>query len=144
MNLQGRCLGPDLCGDDVHLLHTELAWLGLPVPEDEWRRGFFGPGTFEAVKRFQTEHGLVVDGIVGDQTAPVINHAVEACKFFVVKGVVRQADGSPIAGAVVRAFDFDQDLHQEYLLGEMNDKATHCVSWDSSPAPIERTQEKPP
>ena len=33
----------------MRLLQTELAQLGLTVPDAEWLRAFFGPGTQEAV-----------------------------------------------------------------------------------------------
>lgn len=46
-------------GDDVKLLQSKLHCI-----ED----GIFGKITEEAVKNFQKEHNLVVDGIVGQKT----------------------------------------------------------------------------
>ncbi len=76
MNLQGRDLRIGLIGDDVRLLHTELAQLGLAVPDAERLRAFFGPGTCDAVANFQKAHGFATTGIV--DTATAINRAVDA------------------------------------------------------------------
>lgn len=43
--------------------------------------GIFGPLTEEAVKEFQQEHGLVVDGIVGDKTWSLL------CPFFTTRDI---------------------------------------------------------
>lgn len=42
--------------------------------------GYFGPDTEKAVKAFQKKHGLAVDGIVGSQTWPYIEKALNADK----------------------------------------------------------------
>jgi len=50
---------------DVRLLQSVLSALNYDVgPID----GVFGSVTADAVRRYQTNHGLVVDGVVGDQT----------------------------------------------------------------------------
>jgi cell wall-associated NlpC family hydrolase len=52
-------------GESVRFLQTKLKQLGYdPGPID----GIFGPGTERAVKNFQADQGLMVDGIVGKQT----------------------------------------------------------------------------
>jgi len=57
---------PRLQGQDVLILQQRLFELGYTeVGELD---GIFGPLTQAAVKRFQAEHGLVVDGIVGPLT----------------------------------------------------------------------------
>ncbi len=48
----------------VILLQALLAEVGLPVTID----GCFGSGTGRAVRRFQQQHGLVVDGTVAEKT----------------------------------------------------------------------------
>jgi peptidoglycan hydrolase-like protein with peptidoglycan-binding domain len=53
-------------GDDVRLLQQRL--LDLGYRELEIADGIFGPKTDQAVRRFQTVNGLVVDGRVGRNT----------------------------------------------------------------------------
>ncbi|MBE9117296.1 glycoside hydrolase family protein [Lusitaniella coriacea LEGE 07157] len=55
---------PLLHGDDVRRLQQALADAGFDVQAD----GYFGEGTDKAVKAFQEQKGLGVDGIVGTQT----------------------------------------------------------------------------
>lgn len=64
MNLQGRDLKLDLRGDDVALLHRELATIGLTVPDAERRETLFGQGTHEAVTHFQKQHCMEPTGVV--------------------------------------------------------------------------------
>ena len=70
MKLQGRNLEPNLRGDDVKLLQSELRMLKLKTqivdPE-----GFFGSTTFLAVQEFQQLHGLEATGIVDEGTATI-------------------------------------------------------------------------
>jgi peptidoglycan hydrolase-like protein with peptidoglycan-binding domain len=54
---------PEL-GDEVKVLQTILKQDGFSVDGD----GVFGPETESAVKRFQGEHGLADDGVVGPMT----------------------------------------------------------------------------
>jgi hypothetical protein len=51
-------------GEAVLALQRDLAALGYSLDAD----GAYGPGTAEAVRRFQTDHGLQADGIAGPQT----------------------------------------------------------------------------
>ena len=51
---------------DVWSLQVALDKAGFRAPVDETL--IFGPGTEKMVKKFQAEHGLVVDGIVGPKT----------------------------------------------------------------------------
>ncbi|HHX22521.1 MAG: peptidoglycan-binding domain-containing protein [Tepidanaerobacteraceae bacterium] len=63
--LGSRILYEGLQGEDVRELQSALESLGYDVgPID----GIFGPLTERAVKRFQKDNGLVVDGIVGQET----------------------------------------------------------------------------
>ena len=52
-------------GDEVQRLQERLQQLGYYAGEVD---GQYGPGTEEAVIRFQEQHGLTADGIAGDAT----------------------------------------------------------------------------
>ena len=52
-------------GDDVKYLQTKLALFGYHVGGAD---GIFGVNTCNAVIDFQSDHGLVADGIVGSNT----------------------------------------------------------------------------
>lgn len=51
-------------GKSVKKLQRRLKAHGIDLNDD----GIFGDDTFEAVERFQAEHGLMVDGVVGPST----------------------------------------------------------------------------
>ena len=50
--------------DRVALLQSFLKWYGCDIASDR----YFGEATLKAVKKFQSENGLVVDGKVGEKT----------------------------------------------------------------------------
>ena len=60
-----------LQGDDVVAVHTALLKHGLHVGEDSVN-GAYGAATAVAVRHFQARSGLIVDGIVGKQTAAAL------------------------------------------------------------------------
>lgn len=68
-----RVLRKGMTGEDVAMLQEFLNnngfWAG---PID----GIFGPLTFEAVVAFQKQHDLAADGIVGPETAEIINRSL--------------------------------------------------------------------
>jgi len=71
-DLPERSLNPGDTGGEVAALRRRLAYLGdLPEAEND-NRGVFDETLAEAVKRFQSRHGLEVDGIVGRQTRPAL------------------------------------------------------------------------
>ncbi len=67
--LGDRVLKQSMQGYDVKQLQQDLTWLGYDTGGTE---GIFGPRTLSAVKQFQSQNGLTVDGIVGKQTAAVV------------------------------------------------------------------------
>lgn len=100
-----------------------------------WKRGLssdrsnqtYGNTTTAIVKKFQEDRHFRPDGIVGRQTAAAMNklltewglleHPTEAGgPAYKVQGHIKQADGSPLVGNLVRALD--KDLRHEQLLGE--------------------------
>ena len=56
-------LGPGSSGEPVADLHRRLAALGYRCDGGE-----YGPLSADAVRRFQADRGLRVDGLCGDQT----------------------------------------------------------------------------
>ncbi len=72
MNLQRRNLQQGLTGDDVRLLHSELALLNLVIPDNERLAGLFGPVTVTAIQNFQKKHNFPITGIVDAVTARAI------------------------------------------------------------------------
>ena len=68
-----RILYRGLRGEDVKELQSKLESLGYDVgPID----GIFGPLTENAVKQFQKDNGLVIDGIVGQETYAALERLV--------------------------------------------------------------------
>lgn len=133
MKLQGRNLEPNLRGDDVKLLQSELRKLKLKTlivdPE-----GFFGSTTFLAVQEFQKLHGLEVTGIVDQQTALLINAEVDeiGTEVFIVRGEVRRSDGDPMRGVIVRALR--KGLRKDDPLGQATTAAAGDYNIDYRPA----------
>ncbi|HET9535494.1 MAG TPA: peptidoglycan-binding domain-containing protein [Mesorhizobium sp.] len=60
-----RNASPETMQFDVKWIQGVLTRDGFPVEND----GDYGPATHEAVKAFQTKHGLDADGWVGPETA---------------------------------------------------------------------------
>ena len=115
MDQQGRHLSIRMQGQDVAPLHNELLDLGLTIPDDEVRRQLFGEATLHAVREFQRRHGLEPTGVVDEGTGAQINAAFRQLPR-IVRGQIREADGSLFGGAIVRAFD--KDMRSEESLGE--------------------------
>ena len=75
MDLQGRDLQRGLRGEDVQLLHSELARIGLMVASLAEPHAYFGPSIRDAVKRFHMGRGLETTRIVDTRTAAAISKA---------------------------------------------------------------------
>ena len=64
-------------GDDVRELQEKLQKLGYDL--GRWGAdGDYGNDTFQAVRKFQTDNSLEVDGIAGPETLSAVDKAVEA------------------------------------------------------------------
>jgi N-acetylmuramoyl-L-alanine amidase len=73
--VQVKIIAKGASGEDVHDIQRRLAGLGHPVDTLEQSDGVFGPTTDAAVRTFQAERRLPVDGLVGPDTW---SHLVEA------------------------------------------------------------------
>jgi peptidoglycan hydrolase-like protein with peptidoglycan-binding domain len=80
--MDGRSLSVGAVGEEVRRLHNRLRRLGYEIPESETSRAFFGPGTREAVRQIQLQHGLQSHGMVDEATNALIGetpqHSIEA------------------------------------------------------------------
>lgn len=77
--LGDRILKNGMTGDDVKELQTCL--IGLDYDCGVWGAdGEFGDSTQQAVERFQTAHGCMVDGEVGPETLAALEKAMEAAE----------------------------------------------------------------
>jgi glycosidase len=85
-------------GDEVRNLHRRLARHGLEIPSSEIDRGFFGPGTRNAVAQWQRNHGLPATGMADERTNVTLDAAPDSSPFQPPKTVP-----SPGMGAAVRS-----------------------------------------
>ena len=73
----GRVLRRGQAGDDVRRLQEALVATGHMSRRDAATGpGIFGPITQSSVRRFQADHGLTVDGVVGPQTRAALGRAL--------------------------------------------------------------------
>jgi peptidoglycan hydrolase-like protein with peptidoglycan-binding domain len=97
---------PRVPGDDTHFDVRPVQYLlnqrGASLVVD----GSFGPQTTAAVKKFQTDHGLTPDGVIGNQTWPRL--------------VVQVAKGSK--GDAVRAVQSLLGVDEDGDFGSITDK----------------------
>ena len=70
-----RILKQGMRGNDVKAMQQKLIKLGYNLGSGG-ADGDFGPMTLMAVKKFQSEHGLIADGEVGPQTSKVLDNAI--------------------------------------------------------------------
>jgi peptidoglycan hydrolase-like protein with peptidoglycan-binding domain len=100
----------------VKLLQSELRQLGYTISDKEFQVGVFDETTKEAIQTFQKKHEIEATGKVYERTATLINADFERLNFYIVKGQIRQANGSVSTGAIVAVYD--KDLRSEQLLGQ--------------------------
>ncbi len=117
MNSQKHNLSIDMRGDEVKRLHEKLVRLGFDLAENERAEAFFGPTTYDIVLKLQVQAGFEPTGVVDPQTASLIDRMVDGLRPpFTVKGRVISAEGRPVAGVKVCAYD--RDLRGKASLGE--------------------------
>jgi glycosidase len=73
-----RQLSVGAFGDEVKNLHRNLLKNGLAIPSGEVDRGFFGPGTRDAVIQWQRTHSVPATGIVDERTGATLEAAPES------------------------------------------------------------------
>ncbi|MFN8484246.1 MAG: neuraminidase-like domain-containing protein [Anaerolineae bacterium] len=97
---------------------------GAPIPPDERNARKYGQGTTESVRRVQAQVGLhdAQPGVVDERTAEAINKLLfERGVFRRVSGRAFRADGGPLAGNLL--FAFDRDNVGGAYLGQANANA---------------------
>jgi len=136
MNLQGRNLQQGLTGDDVRLLHTELALLNLAIPDNESSAAQFGPATLAVVQQFQRQHNLPASGIVDPATAAAINAAVNA-QFppkFSVSGRVYSAVSAGVGGLKIELLDKSAGPDLLLALATSDERGLYSIQYSPAPA----------
>jgi hypothetical protein len=98
-------------GPNVYAVQHLLTARGKPTAAD----GDFGPATEASVRSFQTDHGLGVDGIVGNETWPVL-----------IVSVQRGSNGEAVKGAQRLLNKFGYGLAVDGDFGPATDSATHA------------------
>ena len=120
-------------GDEVVALQERLKELGYLSGEAD---GQFGPATKEAVQRFQSQHGLSADGIVGEETREIlysdsaepyatqtpapVSEATEEATEFVILLADEEDEGLPIL------VNKDHPLPDDYEPDELINMRDYC------------------
>ncbi|HEX9200977.1 MAG TPA: neuraminidase-like domain-containing protein [Acidobacteriaceae bacterium] len=144
MNLQGRDLKQDMSGADVRLLHSELAQLGIAIPEAESGHAVFGPGTRDAVMRFQKANNLPSTGVVDQATAQAINRSVaaQAAPVFTVSGKVYGTRSAAMAGLHLTVVDKNAGPDVPLAQGTTDEGGAYTITY--SIAPVLRAKKAAP
>ncbi|MCZ8260624.1 MAG: neuraminidase-like domain-containing protein [Beijerinckiaceae bacterium] len=109
-------LNPGARGQDVADLHKLLIGLGYTILSGEMRDQRFGPSTQRAVQAFLASHKMESpDGTLTPEALKMLEQSARSLKR-VVRGVVRLADDTPVAGVTVIAFD--RDFRSRQVLGK--------------------------
>src|SRR5713226_8009382 len=131
MNLQGRNLQQGLTGDDVRLLHTELALLNLAIPDNERSAAQFGPATLAVVQQFQRQHNLPASGIVDPATAAA--NAQFPPKFS-VSGRVYSAVSAGVGGLKIELLDKSAGPDLLLALATSDERGLYSIQYSPAPA----------
>ena len=110
----GRDLSRGMSGADVASLHNSLFQIGYTIADKELSDKFFGNTTHAAVVDFQKKVKLVPNGIFDAKASWLIEDDHQHPNKFIVIGQVFQANGTPLEGATVKAFDKDLRSEQQF------------------------------
>lgn len=113
-------------GSQVKTIQSELKDLGyFTYPKIT---GYYGSITMNAVKKFQREHGLYVDGIVGKKTISALGSVIASKKTIAKTDTVTYtvydaalaltADASDTSKKIVGALDWFKDVRSLWSRGE--------------------------
>lgn len=90
---------------EVHLLQSTLPILGHYIPDHELSDQFFGVGTQEALRSFQSKAGIRVSGEVDEATVAALKPAVEGEELpHRLEGRVLLESGAPAEGLRLRIY----------------------------------------
>lgn len=119
---------PPIHGDDVRELQRRLNQLGFDCGYDD---GVFGEQTAEALRDFQLNVGMLVDGIAGTQTFELLahlhrSHQESAASVARERDDLRRPTRTTLAGARIM---IDPAHSMEDPGVESNSWAEHAVTW---------------
>lgn len=136
MKLRRGNLSLRMQGEVVKLLQEELRKIGFSIVDKE---GFYGKSTRLAIMEFQRLRELETTGVVDEATANLINKEIESLQsepepgdkteLFIVRGQIRQANGKPFVGALVRAFDKDLRKQQKLDESSTDEEGRYTISY---------------
>src|SRR5260370_25768382 len=135
MNLQGRDLKVELRGDDVRLLHNELAQIGLAIPDAERQKAIFGPQTLAVVTGFQKARGLPATGVVDAVTAKTINQwvAAQTAPSYTVSGRVYDNKRAGVGGLSLQVVDKNAGPDIVLAHGNTDARGAYSISYPTAP-----------
>lgn len=108
-----RDLGRGATGDDVIELQARLQYIGFYKGEID---GKFGYGTYWALRNFQEQYGLPIDGIAGSQTKKKLTAASSYDEKFVMDNLRKgnqftHYGGKPLAQQVKQGGGKSENIH---------------------------------